>query len=85
MKGGNLAIAPFTPPADGDGEEPGENITTQIILDTAKNGWVVTIHSGEDDYSEVFLHSGSKDNGPKQMIQRIIDELGITDKVRLEK
>ena len=86
-KEGNLAILPMNEPTlkDGDGSNGG-TMTTQITIDIAENGWILTVHtdSPDADLSKVFLRT-STEVGPRALIQELVDALGVKDKVRLEK
>jgi hypothetical protein len=90
MKGPALNIItmerPDTPELrDGDSEEGGENHTFQITVDVAENGFVYTKNDAEEITQSVFLFNGPPEAGAKALIQRIIEDLGLPDKVKLVK
>ncbi len=79
----NLAHLPFNAPKDGDGTDGG-TIPVQVIVDATENGYVLTVE-GEQSLVRVFLFNHPGDDGPKGLIQAVIDSLGLVDKVKLEK
>ena len=83
MTGNNLATLPFL--KDKDGDDGDESPTFQVIIDTAQNGFVLSVHGTEDITSKVFLFNGKGEEGPSGLIQEVINQLGIADKVKLEK
>lgn len=87
MKLTNLAIMPAegSEPIDKDGDDSDGFVTFQLTIDIAKNGFVLSKISDEDTYQKVFLYDGNGENGPKGMIADIIAELGISQKVKLER
>ena len=88
-KGGNLAVVHSNlmddAITDTDGEDGGSDETLQVTIDVAENGYVVTKTSGDDVKVKVFLFDGGGDASSKEMIRTIIDDLGLTMKVRVEK
>jgi hypothetical protein len=82
----NLAVVPFIGPKDKDGDDGGEPTPVQIIIDVAQNGYIVNVNGTEEsDGAKVYLFNGKGEDGPKAMIQDIINNLGLVDKVKLEK
>jgi hypothetical protein len=87
---GNLAVIPFDREEnsvikDGDGEEGGDGHTFQITVDVVTNGYVFTRNDADDITQKVFIFNGAGETGPKALIQQIIDDLGLVDKVKLAK
>lgn len=82
--GSNVALLPSPELKEKDGDG-GSTQYQQIIVDTALNGYTLSIHGGEDSTTQVFLYRGQGDDGPKGLINAIIQTLGLTDKVKLEK
>lgn len=80
MSGSNLAVLP-TPM---DGNDGTESPTFQVIIDTADNGFVMTVH-GDDEKHKVYLFTAKGEDGPVGMIQDLINQLGISDKVKIQK
>ena len=70
---------------DGDTEEGGEGHTFQITVDVVQNGYVFTRNDADDISQKVFLFNGTGETGPKALIQQIIEDLGLVDKVKLVK
>lgn len=86
MSGTNLATLPFIGPKDKDGDDGGEPNPVQIIIDVAVNGYIVNISGTENDEGpRVYLFNGRGDDGPQAMMQDIINNLGLVDKVKLQK
>lgn len=86
MSGSNLATLPFISTKDKDGDDGGEPTPVQIIIDVANNGYVVNIVGTENsDGTKVYLFNARGEDGPQAMIQDIIDNLGLVDKVKLQK
>jgi len=86
MSGTNLATLPFIGPKDKDGDDGGEPNPVQIIIDVAVNGYIVNISGTENDEGpKVYLFNGRGDDGPQAMMQDIINNLGLVDKVKLQK
>lgn len=86
MKGSNLAVVRLEPIAkDGDDGEGGENHTFQITVDVVTNGYVFTRNDADDIAQRVYIFNGTGETGPKAMIQQIIEDLGLVDKVKLAK
>lgn len=83
MRGSNVTqLAPVL--KDGDGPPDNLKRTESINIEVADNGYTVNVY-GETSSTKVFLFSAKGEDGPKGMIQMLIDELGINDKVKLEK
>jgi hypothetical protein len=78
----NLAMLPTI--KDGDGDGGAESPTFQIMIDIADNGFILNV-MGENDLSKVYLFAHKGADGPSGLIQEIINQLGIADKVKLEK
>ncbi len=81
--GSNVAHLPFNAPKDGDGEDGGAT-PVQVIIDAVENGYVLTVE-GEHGLVKVFLFNSPGEDGPKGLIQTVIEHLGLRDKVKLEK
>lgn len=81
MSNDNLAVLPMFKDGDsGDKESP----TFQIIIDSADNGFILTV-MGEQDMHKVYPFTAKGEDGPAGMIQEVINQLGISDKVKLQK
>lgn len=82
----NLAVVPFIGPKDKDGDDGGEPTPVQIIIDVALNGYIVNIAGTENaDGAKVYLFNAKGEDGPQAMIQDLINNLGLVDKVKLQK
>ena len=88
---GNLAVihgsqvdGPVT--KDKDGEEDGGDRTSQVIVDTTENGFVLTVHGSEEvSKHKVFMFNGTGEAGPQGLIKDLIEALGISDKVKIQR
>lgn len=87
---GNLAVIRSTEEEpdnilkDGDGDEGGDRETFQVTIDVVQNGYVLTKNDSEGTaHQEVYLFEGTP--GPKELIQAIIEDLGLIGKVRIQK
>lgn len=79
----NLAVLPMT--KDKDGDDGGEPQPLQVMIDSAQNGFILNITGGSDEICKVFLFHGKAEDGPNAMIQTVIDQLGLADKVKLQR
>lgn len=78
----NLAVLPMFKDGEGGGND---SPTFQIMIDSADNGFVMTVMGSESDTHKVYLFSAKGADGPEGMVQDLIDQLGISDKVKLQK
>lgn len=70
---------------DGDGDEPRDNFTHNLIIEPVLNGFIMRIVSsdeeGEDEYTQVYHYQGKGDSGPVGMLRDLIRTLGLQNKV----
>lgn len=78
----NLALAQG--PIDKDGTDS-ESTTDQIIIDIVDNGFIVSVHEGEDFKQKVYLFEGPAGSNSKSMISDLIQSLGLSGKIKVEK
>lgn len=87
----NNVLALVAPPSrepnlkDGDGEEGGEAHTSQVVIDTAENGFILSVHGNEEVFSHrVYPFKGKDEYSPRAMIEEVINALGLSDQVKLK-
>lgn len=93
MPRGNLSVIspepPIKPvklgPVDGDGEDGGPPPNLEIQIHCVDNGYVLSKNSGENVLEQKIFLFRDGDHGPRELIQTIIYELGLYEKVKLSK
>lgn len=84
LNGENQSEEPVTKDKDGNDGEGDQ--TTQLIVDSSENGFILSVHGGDDVHKhKVYLFDQRGENGPTGLIQDVIDSLGLSDKVKLQK